>query len=130
MQTKHTLATVATSLLLLTACNSDNDQQANNQNSSDTYTKRLFLGGGHLTACSSMTPGDCNDWDDVRATMFADIADAAIRTPQSEAVSISEQYITRVLSTSAWQSEPEWQSALANTFQALQVDNPSLEYDS
>ncbi|GAL18094.1 hypothetical protein JCM19235_6647 [Vibrio maritimus] len=46
MQTKHTLATVATSLLLLTACNSDNDQQANNQNSSDIYTKRLFLGGG------------------------------------------------------------------------------------
>ncbi|GAL29003.1 secreted cyanophycinase CphE [Vibrio variabilis] len=130
MQTKHTLATVAASLLLLTACNSDNDQQANNQNSSDTYTKRLFLGGGHLTACSSMTPGDCNDWDDVRATTFADIADAAIRTPQSEAISISEQYITRVLSTSAWQSEPEWQSALDKTFQALQVDNPSLEYDS
>ncbi|GAL18093.1 secreted cyanophycinase CphE [Vibrio maritimus] len=77
-----------------------------------------------------MTTGDCNDWDDVRATTFADIADAAIRTPQSEAISISEQYITRVLSTSAWQSEPEWQSALDKTFQALQVDNPSLEYDS
>ncbi|WP_162674445.1 cyanophycinase [Vibrio variabilis] len=130
MQTKHTLATVVASLVLLTACESDNDQQANNQSSSDTYTKRLFLGGGHLTACSSMTPGDCNDWDKVRSTLFADIDDAAIRTPQSEAVSISEQYVTRVLSTSAWQNEPEWQSALENTFQTLQAENPSLKYDS
>ncbi|GAL32238.1 hypothetical protein JCM19240_5669 [Vibrio maritimus] len=133
MQTKHTLATVITSLLLLTACDSDNDQQAvnlNDQSITDVYTKRLFLGGGHLTACSSMAPDECNDWDEVRTTLFADIEDSAIRSPQSEMVSISNQYVTRVLSTSAWQSEPEWQSALDNTFQALQTDNPSLEYDS
>ncbi len=133
MRTKHSLVTVITSLLLITACYSDNDQQAvnpNDLNNTDTYTKRLFLAGGHLTACSSMAPDECNDWDEVRTTLFADIEDTAIRSPQSEMVSISNQYVARVLTTSAWQSEPEWQSALDNTFQALQSDNPSLEYDS
>ncbi|MGB7996310.1 MAG: cyanophycinase [Photobacterium halotolerans] len=87
--------------------------------------KQLFLGGGHLVVCSSMTQAECADWDSYRQSALANLTDAEIRTPTEEPVATSDAYIERVINAAPWAADPQMQQAISNALRALQ-----LQYNS